>query len=174
LQSSATRDQATIALLDDSRNRIQSMALVHELLYRSSNLAAIDLADYVSALASHLVRSQTTTARIDLVTSLEPVALAVDTAIPCGLILNEMLTNAMKHAFQGRPEGRLEIELRRAGADCVMQVSDDGIGIPEAVDPADAGTLGLRVMRSLTRQLDGTLEIVRGNPGTSARLTFRP
>jgi PAS domain S-box-containing protein len=173
LQSTATRDQPTIDLLEDGRSRIQSMALVHELLYRSNNLAAIDIADYAVALARDLIRSQTRSARIDLVTRVEPVTLAVDVAIPVGLVLNEMLTNAMKHAFHGRDAGCIELELHRSGERCVMDVADDGVGVGTR-DPANADSLGMRVMRALARQLEGELEITPRAQGTRARLTFRP
>ena len=86
-------------------------------------------------------------------TRVEPVTLAVDVAIPVGLVLNEMLTNAMKHAFHGRDAGCIELELHRSGERCVMDVADDGVGVGPR-DPANGESLGMRVMRALARQLE--------------------
>lgn len=103
--------------------------------------------------------------------SIEPVSLAVDRAIPAGLILNELISNAFKHAFPGGRKGSLSIEGRRCAGSVVLEVRDDGVGMPEDVDPARPKSLGLEIVAILTRQLKGTLEIERGR-GALCRVTF--
>jgi PAS domain S-box-containing protein len=174
LQSTYTDDQGTLKILEESQDRVRSMALVHELLYGSENLAAVDFAKYVSDLCEQLVQTYAHPAgRIRLVKELQPVRLNIDHAIPCGLILNEVVSNALKHAFPGARGGTIHIILRReAGGECLLRVADDGAGIPAELDLATRGSLGLRLIRTLTRQLDGRIELLPSHPGTEVRLVF--
>jgi PAS domain S-box-containing protein len=174
LQSTYTDDQGTLKLLEESQDRVRSMALVHELLYGSENLAAVDFAKYVSDLCEQLIQTYAHPAgRIRLTKELEPVRLNIDHAIPCGLILNEVVSNALKHAFPGARGGVIHVTLRReAGGECLLRVADDGAGIPAELDLATQGSLGLRLIRTLTRQLDGRIELLPAHPGTEVRLVF--
>jgi two-component sensor histidine kinase len=182
LSSTHTDDARVVALLDDSRRRIRSMALVHETLYGSDNLARIDMAQYTRILANEVMAAyRPLSANVQLTCDLQPVSLSVDLAVPCGLILNELVSNAFKHAF---PEGRAGVvhvslqELTRpgdradGGTDCIMCVSDDGAGLPPDLDVATHHSLGLRLVRLLATQLRGVVAFERGSAGTQVRVTF--
>jgi PAS domain S-box-containing protein len=174
LQSIATSQPEVVRAFEEGRNRIRSMALVHEQLYRSDRLAAVDFVEYATSLADHLLRSYNRPdTRVRLTTTMAPLELSVDVAIPCGLVLNELFTNCLKHAFAGLSEGHIAIELTPVGDGRrhALRVIDNGVGMPE-IDVAASHSLGLRLMRSLARQLDGTLTFERREPGTSATLTF--
>ena len=171
LQADGIGDPRLTVALRESQNRVESMALIHEQLYETENLREVDLARHASLLASNLVHSYAVDDRISWDVSIEPVSLAVDRAIPAGLILNELISNAFKHAFPGGRKGSLSIEGRRCDGSVVLEVRDDGVGIPEDVDPARPKSLGLEIVAILTRQLKGTLEIERGR-GALCRVTF--
>ncbi len=174
LESTHTTDVRAVALLEDSRRRIRSMALVHETLYRSDNLASIDMAEYAQTLARELMATyRLPTGRVRLSTQLEPVRLSVDLAVPCGLILNELVSNAFKHAFPGDRPGSVRIALCESGDDSIsMRVTDDGVGLPADLDLRTHHSLGFRLVRLLAKQLRATLEVQHGNPGTEIRVTF--
>jgi len=175
LQSTYTKDEQTACIFRDMESRVHSMALVHERLYGSENLARIDFAEYAEALAKDIFSSQGSLGvpvRFD--SELEPVIMGVDLAVPCGLILNELISNALKHGFPNSAEGEIRLTLRH-GPDgkCTLRVDDSGVGIPADLDLNTNKSLGLRLVRSLTQQIRGTFELVKTNPGTSAHLQFR-
>jgi two-component sensor histidine kinase len=174
LQSTTTRDARTLAVLQDCRDRVRSMALVHERLYRSEDLASVDFGAYAEELARELVRnSGDADDRVRLRLDCSPLPLAIDHAVPCGMILNELITNALRHAFPDGRRGEVAVILR-AGPDggAELCVRDDGVGVASAAqDPAE-GTLGLRLVRSLARQVDAEFTLSRRGPGTEARLTL--
>ena len=173
LQSTYTDDQVTLKLLQESQDRVRSMALVHELLYGSESLAAVDFSKYASDLCEQLIQTYGHPAGlVRLTKSLEPFRLDIDQAIPCGLVLNEIMSNAIKHAFPNGREGTIHLTLRRRSGACLLSVADDGVGIPSGLDLATPGSLGLRLIRTLARQLDGHIEVVSLHPGTEFRLTF--
>ncbi len=173
LEVSRHPELATKTVIEEMQSRIRSMALLHETLYRTGNFAAVDLADYLRKLAVHLDRGQNSTPeRVRLALNLAAVEVGIDEAIPCGLIVNELLTNAHKHGF---PEGRagvVQLDLQ-VGPDgqVQLQVCDDGVGMPEGFDPAHANTLGLQLVSDLARQLPGVLAI---GPGATFKVTFMP
>jgi PAS domain S-box-containing protein len=173
LQAEGSEDEAVRGLLRDVTDRVRSMALVHEKLYQSSDLARVDFAEYARSLLSYLWRAHGasgTGVRLDL--DLEPVSLAVDAAVPCGLILNELAGNALKHAFLGRSEGQVTVSLHGGAAGPVcLRVRDDGVGLPAGLDWRKTRSLGLRLVQMLTGQLGGTVE-VRGGEGTAFEITF--
>jgi two-component sensor histidine kinase len=172
LQSHALTDPQLQALFRESQDRVRSMALIHEILYRSYDLARIDFADYLEHLVTHLCRSYGVEMhRITLTIEAEPVFLDIDRAIPCGLILNELLTNALKYAFPGDRTGALHLRLRAAPDQVMLAVRDTGVGLPEGVDVEHTPSLGLRLVHMLTMQLGGTLSLERGE-GTAWTLTF--
>ena len=157
--------------LELARSRVHSMAMIHDLLYRSTNLAELPFRQYLEDLVSYL-RSTfgTSTNRIDFVLNLEEVGLDIDTAVPCGLLLNEIIVNSLKHAFPGNRHGMVFLGLSTTREHYVVNVGDDGVGIPDSVDFASARSMGLELIRGLSMQLDAELVHERGN-GT--RYTIR-
>lgn len=175
LQSTYTDHQPTIKILRESQERVRSMALVHETLYRSDDLAAIDFAAYAQNLCEGLVRSHNTPTRsIQLTTRAESIGMSIGLAVPCGLILNELVTNALIHAFPGDRGGSVLVELRRQeNGECLLRVTDDGVGLPADLHIETSNTLGLRLVQSLTRQVEGRFQLCDAEPGTAATLHFR-
>jgi PAS domain S-box-containing protein len=163
LQSSQTENQAVRDIFRASQNRIRSMALVHEKLYVSKDLSRINFSDYIQSLAIHIFQSyQIDSGLIHLKTDLEDVFLDIQTAVPCALILNELITNALKYAFpNGRP-GEIEIRLQTLTKPkhCLV-IKDTGVGIPSDVDLKNPKSLGLEIVAMLVGQLDGSIEIRR-------------
>lgn len=171
LQGSQSQDPEVLRKFHDSQSRIRSMALVHEMLYGSKNLSSIEMAPYMEGLVQQLLTSYELQNRVSLRLQAGDVRLPIDIAIPCGLILNELVLNAMKHAYAGREKGTLEIRLESDAGRSTLVVKDDGVGFKEGVDPRKTDTLGLRLVQLLVHQLEGKLEIVREN-GVLFRITF--
>ena len=175
LQSRGIHDERTRQKFKESQNRVQSMALIHEQLYQTSKLSLIDYPEYIRQLAAHLFRSyHVSSTRIDLTTRIDDVRLSVDVAVPCGLILNELVSNSLKYAFPDGREGEIRIELHNSGDhEVTLTVADDGVGLPEEVGFWDTKTLGLRLVGTLVRQLNGNVEVDRSG-GTAIRISFAP
>jgi PAS domain S-box-containing protein len=172
LQSAKIEDPAVLGAFAVIRQRIYSMALLHEILYKSQDFSKIGLGNYLSSLAAELLRAYHAAERIGLSLDLEDTAVGLDTAVPVGLIVNEIITNAIKHAFPDFREGRIAIDLKVPdGNRIVLTVSDDGVGMPASPDPAREETLGLKIIRVLTEQLDGANRTESGN-GTRWILEF--
>jgi two-component sensor histidine kinase len=173
LQAMNVQDQTLLEMLRDSENRVRSMALVHERLYRSQDLAHVDFAEYVQGLTSHLFRSYRLDGRgIRLTVDIADVPLTVDVAVPCGLILNELVSNALKHAFPNGHGGEIRVELHEEDEGRVaLMVKDDGVGFPADVDFRHTESLGLQLVNTLARQLQGTVELERQS-GTAFRICF--
>jgi two-component sensor histidine kinase len=173
LQAFESENETVRKALEDVSDRVRSMALVHEKLYRSADLSHIDFAEYARSLLSSIWRSHGAVAssiRLDF--NLEQVHLPVDTAVPCGLILNELAGNALKHAFQGLGSGVVTVFLH-AGADGRIRlcVRDNGVGLPEGLDWRSASSLGLRLVAMLAGQIKATVE-VDSREGTAFELIF--
>jgi PAS domain S-box-containing protein len=160
--------------LRESCNRIRSMALIHEKLYKSDDVSTIDFASYLKTLVNDLLYSfGVESDRINLVYDLDEVSLGIDTAIPCGLIVNEAVSNAFKYAYPGGGHGELRIGLRVTdGESCRLTVADDGVGLPAGIDPRNTESLGLRLITTLVDQLEGSFEFVRGG-GTKFSMAFK-
>ena len=175
LQSKFLVDERDLKTFKESQNRVRAMALIHEKLYGSKNLAKLDLSSYVSSLASHLFEAfGTERGTVEFKADVEDVALSMDKAVPFGLILNELVSNALKYAFPEGRKGTVRIELRaRQNGEVALSVSDDGVGLPAEVDFRDAKTLGLHLVRMLAWQLQGSLDREEG-PGTRFVIAFRP
>jgi two-component sensor histidine kinase len=173
LQSDRLADTMVRKLFLDARDRVRSMALVHEKLYNSQNLARVELGEYTRSLMNDLLQGHAALAsKVRLRIEQDSVLVPVDVAIPCGLILNELATNALKHAFRERAEGEIAIETRRLADGRIRIVfSDDGDGLPPEIDWRSADTLGLRLIRMLTDQLGGTSELDNGQ-GTRFELVL--
>jgi len=172
LQSTYTEDEPTIKILRESQDRVRSMALVHESLYQSGNFSAVDFGNYAVNLSEQLIGAYTLpVGRIRLTTEVDPLQLNMELAVPCGLILNEIITNALKHAFPNGQPGEIRLRLGRVDDNgYALSVADNGVGLCEAIDPETSKTLGLRLIRSLTRQIDAQFEVLPANPGTEMRL----
>ena len=165
LQGNSTDDPERLALIRESQHRIQSMALIHEKIYQSENLAQINFQHYVRDLVTEIFQSyQTSAVNVRLSFELEAVLLEINRAIPCALILNELTSNALKYAFAEQKNGNLKFVLKVENEQqLVLTVSDDGKGIPDKIKFSSAKTLGLRLVRVLTRQLNGKVEL-KQNP----------
>jgi two-component sensor histidine kinase len=164
-------DKRILDLLRDSRDRIRSMSFIHESLYQNKDFSSIDLANYIEGLSRNLMMSYSLTGKIALETDLEPVHLVLDQAIPCGLILNELISNALKHAFPGGRSGAVSITLRSQAGQVSIGIADNGIGLPEGFVLEQDGNLGLELVRTLVEQLDGRIT-AEGGKGASYLLTF--
>jgi two-component sensor histidine kinase len=173
LQSRLVEDVETMALFKESRNRIRSMALVHEKLYQSSDLSRINFAQYVQSLMNYLFRSygtdpQAIRSRIDA----DDIHLSIDTAVPCGLLVNELISNSLEHAFPNGRKGEIRVDFRRAEEDrFLLTVSDNGVGFVPDLEADETETLGLQLVYTLTNQLEGIVEY-EGQEGTSVRVEF--
>ncbi|WP_424359027.1 ABC transporter substrate binding protein [Methanocella sp. MCL-LM] len=173
LQSNSIRDEKTRAVFQESQNRIRSMALIHEKLYRSDDLSRVDFGDYLRSLATDLYRVSADPSKIRLSLECEEILLSIDTSIACGLIVNELITNSFKHGFPGGREGQVIVSLHRTAEGYVtFTVSDDGIGLPEGFTVENAPTLGLQLVTTLVEQLEGRLEVDSGS-GATFRVTFK-
>ncbi len=171
LQSDTLDDPALRALFNDLRDRVRTMALVHEKLYQSESLAEVDFAEYTQSLLSYLWRAHgDATAAVRLHLDVQPVSISIEQAVPCGLLLNELVTNALKHAFRDRTDGELTVALHAApeGQVC-LSVRDNGVGLP--ADWRQSPSLGLKLVQMLTEQVRGTLDVRTGS-GTTFSLTF--
>ena len=173
LQARNVVDPAAVMMLNESQNRIRTMAIVHEKLYRSDDLSHIDFADYIESLTVHLFQFfSVEPCNVDLLQETETIALDINNAIPCGLILNELISNALKHAFPDGRKGQIKVGFRRRPDELLeMFVRDDGVGFPAGLDFRNTTTLGLQLVNLLTGQLDGTLEKT-GETGTEFRIVF--
>lgn len=173
LQSRAVTDDVTRKMFQESQNRIHSMALLHESLYQSSNLSKIDFPEYIRQLAAHLFHSYgVPPERIHLRTDLDKLYLHLDAAVPCGLIINELISNSLKYAFPDGRMGEVRIELHEHEDHMArLVVADNGVGLRSDVDWLTARTLGLRLVRTLAEQLGAKLEM-NTQAGTEVQLTF--
>ena len=164
-------DPRVQGLLRDSRDRIRSMAFIHESLYQTKDLDSVDLAEYIDGLARNLMLSYSLTGKVALELDLSPVTLSLDQAIPCGLILNEIISNALKHAFPQGQGGRVYIKLGEQDGKVHIHIEDNGVGLPEGFDPKRDGNLGLELVQTLMEQLEGRMQITSPT-GVAYLLTF--
>jgi PAS domain S-box-containing protein len=190
LQAAAIDDPTTLAVLQDSENRLRAMVLIHETLYQSKDLGKLNFSDYIQRLGdSILTLNQIQGTYIHLNYELEPASLNLETAIPCGLLLNELVTNAIKHAFPNRRTGEIRITLRQLPTlvkpdtikseysllnlpvHYVLEIADNGVGIPVDLDLNTLSSIGLKITYDLATQLRGTLEL-DCSKGTRFQLTF--
>jgi PAS domain S-box-containing protein len=174
LQSRQIQDPNVLEVFKESQRRIRTMALIHERLYQSADLSRIEFSQYLDNLAYRLFHSyQVDTDRIRLKLLAEEVFLNVNTAIPCGLIVNELISNALKHAFPDGRRGEVAVELHRnEGGEFLLRVKDDGVGFPKALDFRRTETLGLQIVVTLVDQIDGTIEM-GASAGTDFQIRFK-
>jgi two-component sensor histidine kinase/PAS domain-containing protein len=173
LQSNYVQDEKLLEVLDESRSRVRSMSLIHENLYRTSNFASINFSEYIQELAQNLVASYRLKSdlRVELSFNMDTVDLNLDVAIPCGLVLNEIITNTMKYAFPAKKVGEIAISLEEDANNIRLTVADNGIGLPTNYDYLHSETLGMQLILTLVEQVDGSLEIENLN-GLKYLITF--
>jgi PAS domain S-box-containing protein len=167
MQASVIEDPGAKEAIEESMHRVRSMAMIHERLYQADDLAHIDFSEYASGLTSFLHRSYGQLGeRVGLSLQTAPIFLDVDIAIPCGLIINELISNALKYAFPGNRRGTINLRIWESNGTMHLSVNDDGIGLPEDFQFEDSQTLGLRLVKILTTQMHASLD-VSGSPGAS-------
>jgi two-component sensor histidine kinase len=183
LQAEKFNDKKVVEAFRESQNRVVSMALIHEELYRGEGLDKIDFSLYIKELADNLLLTYRLGTDVNLEIAIEEkLFFNMDTAVPLGIIVNELISNSLKHAFSGRDKGEIKIELGREKKEeykekgrknniFTLIVSDNGIGIPDNLNIEDLDSLGLQLVTSLVDQLDGELELRRDN-GTEFTIRF--
>ncbi len=174
LQEADVKEQKTLEILKESQNRIKSMALIHEQLYGLSDFSRIDFGVYIHDLTSNLFNSYGIDPLcIGLKVKTDPINLDIDTAVPLGLIINELVSNSLKHAFPHGEKGILNIGFHAPSKEKrILTVSDNGIGLSTYQNEKKPASLGLRLVKTLVSQLDGILETESGNSGTCHVITM--
>jgi len=174
LQSRTISDPVFLGIFKESQNRIKSMALIHEKLYQSDDLSMIDFNDYVLSLAGSLVRSYSVSPnQIKLKIEINNIQLNIDTAIPCSLIINELISNSLKYAFINKKTGEIKILMNYSSKEWIeLSISDNGIGFPPGIDFKNTESLGLQLVNTLVEQLHGEVEMNTSN-GTKYNIRFK-
>ncbi len=172
LQSRSIQDPDLVEMFKESQNRIRSMALIHEKLYQTEDFASINFAQYIRSLVVHLFHTyQVNPNVIRMNAKVDDVFLDINRAIPCGLIINELVSNSLKHAFPDSKKGEISIKLSSNAKKTTLVVSDSGVGLPEDIDLKEPDTLGLQLVSDLIKQVDGTMLLDR-TKGTTFHITF--
>jgi len=172
LQVQNTDNDEAKTVLRDSQLRINSMALIHEKLYESDNLSLIQFGKYIGELIDVIADSHITKEKpIEIDIESDPIEFTITQAIPCGLLMNEIVTNALKHAFEGRNSGKISISLKKEGDVIQLVISDNGIGLPDNFEEMKVKSLGMTLIYTLASQLNADMNIESGE-GTVYRLTF--
>ncbi|MGE0567918.1 MAG: PAS domain S-box protein [Bacteroidia bacterium] len=175
LQSSYIYDTKVLELLKESQNRIKTMAYVHESLYQNKTFSIINLSEYLSTLVNNIVQSYSVSPeKTKLIINSEKVLLNLDNAIPLGLIANELVTNAIKHAFPGKSKGVIQINLQTKNNYVFLNIEDNGIGLPPDFNPESSATLGLQLVQTLGDQITAKVEFISKQPhGTIVNISFK-
>ncbi|CAJ35311.1 sensor histidine kinase [Methanocella arvoryzae] len=172
IQSRYVTDPDDAELFKEGQNRVQAMALVHEKLYQSSDLARIDFSSYIDSLMKNLFYSYALGRdNIVLNTDIQPILMSVDVAVPCGLIVNELISNSLKHAFPEGRAGEIQIRISEADSKVVLEIADNGVGLPANYDFHTSESLGLQLVNLLVEQLDGSISLER-HKGTKFTIAF--
>lgn len=171
MQAGYCDDDRQLNIFKETQGRIKTMALVHEKIYQSANFASVDVEGYVVSLSDSILIAFAGKKNIKITMDIERLSLDIDTLIPCGLIINELLTNACKHAFgKGQPDARINIELKRAGDNRLMlAISDNGVGMPAGVELSSVTSLGLKLVSALVAQLGGEMQL-KADGGTNVTI----
>lgn len=172
LQGNYIKDQKSLEMFEDSQSRIRSIALIHELLYQNEDLAKMDFKEYLSNLVTNLFRTYRIDSKISFEIDADPVTFGLDSAIHCGLIVTELVTNSLKYGFRGREEGKVSVSIKNLEDEYILTVEDDGIGFPDNFDYRQADSLGLQLVSTLAEQIDGQLHLNR-EFGTKFTLAFK-
>lgn len=173
LQSNYIKDKASQDIFKESQNRARTMALIHERLYQSTDLKRIDFGDYIRTLSNELFRTYVAdSGHIELVINVEDIFLDINTAVPLGLMVNELITNSLKHAFLAGQSGVINVDFYLKDDQYEFTVKDNGIGFPQDLDFQKTDSLGLQIVNNLTSQIDGKIELNRSH-GTEFKITFK-
>jgi two-component sensor histidine kinase len=165
-------DPKTLEILRESQQRIKSMSFIHETIYRTADFSRLEFMDYIKTIASNLIQSyRTGTLALEFRPEMESVGLNLDQAIPCGLIINELVSNALKYAYKGRKKGVLTVVLREENDDVILAVKDDGVGLPKDFAFEKNNSLGIQLVYALLDQLDATVKVNQSN-GTEFFIRF--
>lgn len=172
LQSEKSDDMKLKEALMDSRNRINAMSMIHEVLYESESLSRIDMKAYLLKLSSDIARSYENSSRVQIHVEADGVRIGAKQASPVGLIVNEMMTNSFKYAFREKQEGKIRIQMKEVDSHIELIYADDGVGIAEDIDWTNADSMGLRLIKILSEgQLKGSLQLT-GGKGTCFKVKF--
>ena len=172
LQSSYVKDSYALTLLKECQNRIKSMAFIHESLYQTKNFESVNFSEYVTTLSKNLIHTYSiNTHKIKLILRLDKLFLSLDVSIPCGLIINEIISNSLKYAFPDNRDGIIFVNLSSVKNKVIIEVGDNGVGIRETVDVKNTQTLGLQLVDTLVEQINGTVKLTR-NKGTIFNIEF--
>lgn len=175
LQSSYVSDEYTLNLLKESQNRIKTMAYIHESLYQNKSFTSVNFSDYVQTLVNNIVQSYSYSGdNIQLELNIQNITLSLDSSIPAGLIINELITNAIKHAFPGGRKGIISFNLRCENNLVILELKDNGVGFAQGIDFENSHSLGLQLVNTLTEQIDGEIKFKsETNVGTEVTVTFK-
>ena len=173
LQEQYIKDERILHIFKDFQNRIKVMALIHQTLYNSENLNKIHLSKYIKNLIQNLFKVYSANSKqIKLELNIDDIDFSLNNANACGLIINELVSNSLKHAFSENDEGKIIVSLRKTKNDNILlDVYDNGIGIPEDIDYKNSNSLGLKLISTITKQMDGKISIKRNN-GTHVKITW--
>ena len=172
LQSSYVKDEKSLSILRESQNRIKSMSFIHESLYQTRDFSKIEFTGYIRSLATNLIHTyHIRDSEIELKTDFEKNYLELDQAIPCGLIVNELVSNSLKYAFTGRKKGVILVSFKKENGEFKLRLADDGVGLPKHLDIKETETLGLQLVNTLADQLDARISI-DNEAGTDYLITF--
>jgi two-component sensor histidine kinase/PAS domain-containing protein len=173
LQSDTVEDEKILAILKESQNRVKSMSFIHEILYQNNEFGVIPFEKYITCILHNLVDSyKSNDLKITVETNFEEVSIDLDTSIPCGLIVNELISNSMKHAFKGKKTGVISINCINYNNDIVLTIKDNGKGFPDRFDLGTSKTLGMQLVYALIEQIDGSIEIIN-KFGTQFEIKFK-
>ena len=175
IQSNYTSDKKAIALFDEAKNRIRSMALIHEKMYQTGDLALIDFQDYIMALTNDLISTYSINCDIFLDIKIDKVKFGIDTLIPLGLLFNEIISNTLKYAFINKKKGKIIIHLSydEKQNSYSLLIGDNGLGMPTGMLEKEDGSLGMELIKIFVSQLDGTIERLK-DTGTLYQIIFLP
>ncbi len=170
LQSRTTKDQTVLSAISEGRTRVEAMALIHQNLYQEDNLVGVDLPHYIEKLSGNLLTTyQIDSKNINITQDITPLTIDVDTVVPLALIINELISNSLKYAFNNRKKGRIHILINRKAADLLVSVRDDGIGLPADFQIDQSHSLGFKLVRSFVAKMKARLEI-KSQSGTSINI----
>lgn len=175
LQSSYVSDEYALTLLKESQNRIKTMAYIHESLYQNKSFTSVNFSEYVQTLVNNIIQSYSySKEKIALEVKVEKITLSLDSSIPVGLIINELVTNSIKHAFPGTKHGKITLNLKCENNFVFLELKDDGIGFAPEIDFENSHSLGLQLVNTLIEQIDGRF-IFRSlkDAGTEILITFK-
>lgn len=174
LQSRHIKNKSEALVLEECQNRVRSMALVHQMLYKSNQLADLNFKNYLLQLSEYIMVSfNADSNKIKFSISGDDISLNIDTAIPCGLIVNELFSNSIKHAFPENSEGKINIQINHDGEHLKMIIEDNGIGLPEDFEIRNSSTLGMQLVQALIEQLDGTCKMISAGNGTKITIIIK-